>query len=84
MSMVSDGTMTDNDQVLQGLMSRQPVDHKGGAIIGRILQQLIYGVQQILETRIKIERIREAMNDFARQQNDGGGIREGEFRPKSN
>ena len=53
---------------ITGRNGQETIDRKVGTMSGLISKQLIYGDQQIPETKIKIERIREAMNDFLRQK----------------
>ena len=76
--------MAKNIQHLQGLMSRRPVDRKAGTTSGRILEHLIYGQNQMPETQIKIEIIRETLEDFARKQQEGAKFRKKNYKRKTN
>lgn len=56
-------------------MSRQTIDHKGGPIKDQIWKLLIYAGQQMHETQIKIEKVREALEEFVIQKKGGRGLR---------
>ena len=59
MQLVSGGSTTRKIQDLNGLMGIQPIDQKRGPIEDKILKLLVNGDQQMHETQVKIEKIRQ-------------------------
>ena len=72
MEMISGGATTAKIQELNDLMGRKPFARKRGPIEGKISQLLVFWDQQMRETQIKIGKIRQDLEDFVRQHQEGG------------
>ena len=70
LGMESEGATTKDIQELKGIMGRGSIFRKGRHTESRILKLLIYGDQQMRETQIKIERIRESPKEFVMERNE--------------
>ena len=69
--LVPSGAMAPNIREFQGLTNRHPIGRKCDSMSARVLKQLIRRVGQMPETRVKLDRIREALKDFIRRQKEG-------------
>ena len=84
LAIVSGCDMPRNMQELRDLMRRQPVYRKSGAMGDRFSKHLIYGQNRMPGTQIKIESIREASVEYARQRKEGMEFKQNNYQQKKN